>query len=508
MIPKIIVLLIIYLVFFSHNDYSIYSFQNQCLFSSSEHDKLLNYNINNINNITNFSIPLSKCDNSFIGKEIFFELSNISYIINYRFNIIQVEYNILFYHQNLTLIIPSDLNLNYNLHLICHLNIIKSNSSIDSLAFIHLNRYFKCIEYVNIKEKILFGIIIYDSNNFTSCVNFTQYFFNENVFNYNNCYNQNDKLFQPLLLKKSYYLNNKNISNLKKLYTSKPECNTKKNIAKRKEEWTFANIYNHYFCFCYGYNCLYHYFFNYENRTQICKYKFYLSLIEEHKNLYNKTDYLLADFTGDFQSLDDAYPIFKELIKLKKNAYYMTINKLLFQKNKVNEYFNNHIIKGNFINGDFLEKYFGLILRLKAVISGAEYFSFNNLFYEINYITFISLTHGLNYFKKNLFKSYYGNNRYNKLVISTSDKIISLALKNGWKEADLIKICLPKWDKLDKMKKNKNKIKNRSIFFFFTWREWKENINEEAKLSSQYFQKIIELFIYLYIAINGFNLNN
>ena len=43
------------------------------------------------------------------------------------------------------------------------------------------------------------------------------------------------------------------------------------------------------------------------------------------------------------------------------------------------------------------------------------------------------------------------------------------------------------------MKKNKNKIKNRSIFFFFTWREWKENINEEAKLSSQYFQKIIEL---------------
>ena len=171
----------------------------------------------------------------------------------------------------------------------------------------------------------------------------------------------------------------------------------------------------------------------------------------------------------------------------------MTINNLLFQNNNVNEYFNNHIIKGNFINGDFLEKYFGLILRLKAVISGAEYISFNNLFYEISYITFISLTHGLNYFKKNLFKSYYGNNRYNKLVISTSEKIISLALKNGWKEVDLIKICLPKWDKLDKMKKNENKLKNRSVFFFFTWREWKENINEEAKLSSQYFQKIIEL---------------
>ena len=204
MIPKIFILLIIYLVFFSHNDYSIYSFQNQCLLSSSEHDKLLNYNVNNIINANNFSIPLSKCDNSFNIKEIFFQISNISYIINYRFNIIQVEYNILFNHKNLTLIIPSDLSLNYNLHLICHLNINKSNSRIDSLPFIHLNRYFKCIEYVNIKEKILFGVIIYDSNNFSSCVNFTQYFFNENIFNYNNCYNQNDKLFQPLLLKKSY----------------------------------------------------------------------------------------------------------------------------------------------------------------------------------------------------------------------------------------------------------------------------------------------------------------
>ena len=313
--------------------------------------------------------------------------------------------------------------MNYNLHLICHLHIIKSNSSIDSLAFIHLNRYFKCIEYVNIKEKILFGVIIY-----YSCINFTQYFFNENIFNYTKCYNQNDKLFQPLFLKKYYYKNNKNISNLKKLYISKPECNTKSNIAKKKEEWTFVNIYNHYFCFCYGHNCLYHNFLNHENTTQICKYKFYLSLIEESQNLYNKTDYLLADFPGDFQSLDDAYPIFKKLIKLKQSAYYMTINKIIFQKNNVKDYLKKHIIIGNIINGDFLEKYFGLILRLKAVISGAEYISFNNLFYEIKYITFISLTHGLNYFKQNLFKSYYGSNRYNKLVISTSDKIISLGI--------------------------------------------------------------------------------
>ena len=233
--------------------------------------------------------------------------------------------------------------------------------------------------------------------------------------------------------------------------------------------------------------------YNYRNITQICKYKFYLSLIDENQNLYNKTDYLLADFPGDFQSFDDAYPIFKELIKLKKKAYYMTINKKIFSKMNVNKYMNQFIIKGNMINGDFLEKYFGLILRLKAVISGAEYFYFNNLFYNIDFITFISLTHGINYFKANLFNSYYGSNRYNKLVISTSGKIIFLAKKYGWKDINLIKICLPKWDKFDNIKNKKIKRKNRSIFFFFTWRQWKKNINEEVILKSQYFQKIVEL---------------
>ena len=258
-------------------------------------------------------------------------------------------------------------------------------------------------------------------------------------------------------------------------------------------EWKFLNIYNHYFCYCKGNNCLYYNLLNYNNSTQICKYKFYLNLIEENKYLYNKTDYLLADFPGDFQSLDDAYPVFKKLIKLRKSAYYMTINKRIFQKKNDDDFLNAHIIKGNMINGDFLEKHFDLILRLKAVVSGAEYFSFYNIFYNIEYITFISLTHGLNYFKANLFQSYYGSDRYNKIVISTSDKIINLAKKYGWKENNLIKICLPKWDNLDKNKKRKHKSKKKSIFFFFTWRLWKKNILDKEKIISDYFQNIIKL---------------
>ena len=65
MIQKILVLLLIYLFFFSRNDYSIYSFQKQCLLSSYKQDRFENYNINDIININNFSIPLYKCDNAF-----------------------------------------------------------------------------------------------------------------------------------------------------------------------------------------------------------------------------------------------------------------------------------------------------------------------------------------------------------------------------------------------------------------------------------------------------------
>ena len=500
MFHKIIVLLIIHLFFFSNFEYSINSLFNtkNCIYSSDivqhlDNNNKINDDIINSNKL-NFSFSLSAYNHSFNAKNIYFKIANISYILNFRFNIIQVEYLILFHHENYSLIIPSDLSLNNNLHLICHIKKIDSNLSIDSLAFIYLNKYFKCIEYVNIKEKINFGIIIYESQNSTSCTYITQHLFNDEIFNYNKCYEQNEKFFRPYYLKKKFYLMKKSSSlSLPKLYIKKPEFKSKSNIALSNNEWKFINLYNNYFCLCQGYNCLYYNLLNHGNQTQICKYNFYLNLIEENKYLYNKTDYLLADFPGDFQSLDDAYPIFQKLINLKKNAYYMTINKQILENVNIKSNLNNHIIKGNMINGDFLEKYFTLFLKLKAVISGAEYFSFSNLFYYIDYITFISLTHGINYFKAYLYKTYYGYNIYNKLVISTSEKIISLATQNGWKQNDLIKICLPKWDKIDEFRKKRFKSKNKSIFFFFTWRSLKQGITEEMVLKSDYFQNILGL---------------
>lgn len=59
-------------------------------------------------------------------------------------------------------------------------------------------------------------------------------------------------------------------------------------------------------------------------------------------------------------------------------------------------------------------------------------------------------------------------------------------MRYGWKEENIIKICLPKWDKYDKIK---NKEIEKSIFIFFTWRQLKK----EKNISSKYINNIIKL---------------
>ena len=323
MIQKIIVLLIIIVVSFLFQlDDLIYLFRKNYLNMHPKRKKIENKNIKNndiINlNYSNALFSIFDQDNSLNLTNIFYKFSNYSYIFNFNFNIIKVEYNIFFHYKNNSIITPSDLTLYYDLHLVCHIIRSNSNISIDSLPSIKLNKFFHCIEFVNINEKIKFGIKLYKTINQTHFINFTHYFFNDNVFNYNKSFCSNNEFFHPSYIEKEYYLNNmNNTMNLKNLYSKPPIYSPITNISNKYNEWIFLNIYNHYFCFCRGNNCLYN-LLNYQNDAQLCKYKFYLNLIEENKYLYNKTDYLLADFPWNYQSFDDAFPVFINLIKLKK----------------------------------------------------------------------------------------------------------------------------------------------------------------------------------------------
>ena len=151
------------------------------------------------------------------------------------------------------------------------------------------------------------------------------------------------------------------------------------------------------------------------------------------------------------------------------------------------------------IDGDFLQKYLTLILMLKCVVSGGGVnFNFiNNIFYNIDYITYICAGHGVSFFKYFLYEesSCYGKNRYDKILLPPSKILIEVSKKYGWEDHNIIKINLPRWDRYNNLYKEKA-LFNKSIFIMFTWRL----IKKGKLISNLYFKNILNL-------INNKNLN-
>ena len=439
------------------------------------------------------------------GNNEFIKLFYITYYYSFKYKIIKVEYTFGFFDKYNNLIIPSDLVLYQKLHILCHIEIVNSNISINSLAHIYQNSYYKCIEFSNNNESAQYGIKIHQKKDGNEKIEwYNIYLFKQNIFNFNGFIYINDKIFDPLILHKIYnsfidLMDNKHINitlKLKNSYISYPYSSLKRFTIKNDNIWEFKNIYNNYFCFCKGFNCL-----NLEN-MQKCKYFFYLNIIDNNRKIFNKTDYLFIDFIFNELSSDDAYPIFKKMADNHLPVHYMTERLDIYNEYCYHEYSCLKIIlvnKKNYtINGDFLEKYLTLFLKLKQVISGGGiYFNyFNNIFYNIEYITYICISHGISYFKSFLYDAFscYGHKIYDKLLLPSSSKLISVAKKFGWKDEDIIKMNLPKWDKYNNEEnssfiKANYKNKKKSIFLMFTWRDIKKNKN----ISNYYFLNLFNL---------------
>ena len=280
---------------------------------------------------------------------------------------------------------------------------------------------------------------------------------------------------------------------LRKLYFLKPILDLKRNIVRADEKWNFANIFNEYFCFCKGSNCLN------MKVSNSCKYYFYLHLIDLNSEVYKKTDFLLMDFILEKYSSDDVFPIFEKMINYNLNAHYLTEKKEIYQKYCDKKKYCNSVIYVKYnnytINDDFLEKHLSLILKLRQVLSsvGVNINFINNIFYNIDYITYICIGHGVSFFKDYLYRSYYGPGNFDKLLIPNSEKLISITKKYGWKEENLIKFNLPRWDKyiITNISLNYNlKINySNSIFIMFTWR----NLKNGERISSFYINNILNL---------------
>ena len=395
------------------------------------------------------------------------------------------------------MILPSDLALIYNLHIICFLK-INNYINIYSLANIEEDRLFKCTEFLNLHENFHLGVIIYkiDKKGFLKN-DYKLFYLNKRIFNYDT---KDDDIFNITKLVNQYnYSFNQSMnediikeSKLKQLYILKPFGNLKRNFINSENNWNFLNIFNYYFCYCKGISCL-----NIKI-SNICKYFFYIYIIDNNRNVYEKTDFLFMDFILEKYSSDDVYPIFQEMINKNISSHYLTEKKKIYEKYCKGKKVCDSVIyvneKSYKINDEFLENHLTLILKLDKVISsvGVNITFINNIFYNIDYITYICVGHGVSFFKYYLYKEYYGPNNFDKLLIPNSDLLISCTKKYGWKEENLIKMNLPRWDKYNHEKRQirgKGNMNENSVFFMFTWRELKTNKN----VTLSYFENIIKI---------------
>lgn len=463
---------------------------------------LLNYiknkNKNNFIIKINKKINYTKLNKIKYFENLSFNISLINYSFSLKYKIAKLEYYIGFYGSHHNLKTPSHLTLYHNLHIFCITNEINQNINVVSIATVDKNKFYKCIEYIHINDTIKLGFSIFKNKKYIEY--FKKFLFTNIIINYNKLIFLNENEFEPYLqlvlfekLKLRIKINDKEQNKkenlqLKQSYYKNPTFLIKYFSTLNESKWYFNNIFNNYFCFCKSSitsKCLY------KSLKQNCKYHLYLNIIDNSRNIFNKTDYLFADFYSTDTAPGESYLIFNEMNKRKINVHYMTKREDIYKNfSNYNYTSKNQIIFDSFkINGNFLEKYLEIILKLKSAISGAKIISINNIFYNIEYITYICLGHGISYLKDFLYKDYYSCYIYDKILIPNSKLIISNAKKFGWKDKNIIKIGLPRWDIFTDNNRELRPFQKKSIFTMFTWRELKDGKN----ISKYYLKNILKL---------------
>ena len=435
-------------------------------------------------------------------KNKYFNITSLNYTFSNKFSKIKFQFIFGIFDKNKTLISPSDFTLYSRMSVLCFITI--NDTTIYSLPQIIGNQYYECIEYFDIDEIPQFGLHFYPqrSKSFLT-LNFNFYKF----VNLNDTKHRNDTIFDPDFINNEYNkIAEKTKSKetyraniLKRSYIREPIANLKRSVHRQSKKggWIFKNIYNNYFCFCVGKSCV-------KGETkQMCKLHFYKYVIDIHRDLYPKTDFIFVDFI--FRSLpsDDTYPVFEEMINQNLSAHYITekpeLNKLYCQNKDKCQTILPMNMASYFKFGEFVEKYLTLILKLKSVISckQSSFHYLSYLFYQIEYITYICVGHGVDFFKDYLFGPYriYGSKINNKILIPPSKVLVDLAVNRGWKEEDIIKINLPRWDRFSNTNFTfSGNIDPNSILVMFTWRytKWWFGYQDLSKLYHENIIKLLE----------------
>ena len=95
---------------------------------------------------------------TFDNNYTFFNINYLIFFFSFKFKTAKVEYRFGLYDNNSNLIIPSENRLYKNISIMCHIKVENKNINIESLAGIYKDKYYRCIDFFNINEKINFGI--------------------------------------------------------------------------------------------------------------------------------------------------------------------------------------------------------------------------------------------------------------------------------------------------------------------------------------------------------------
>ena len=475
---------------------------------------IINSKIKNNFNFKENIFPFNKFETG--ENNTYFNITKIDYIFSAEFNVVQVEYYIGVYDKNGNLIIPSDMAFYSDIHLMCNIKVPSLNLTIDSMASIYKDKYHKCVEFFKISEQARFGLKIYKTNE--NMDNKYFFLFDEQRFNFNNYTFRNDEYFNPNVIKQNYDklladFDDMRINETLKLrqsYETYPYSVLKREALLSNNKWLYRNLYNTHFCMCKGELCLT------QNITEKCKYYFYVSIIDFNRDVYPKTEYIFMDFVKADLSSDDTYPVFKEMIIKGYPAHYITGNLDIYKEHCGDDLYCDKILLApkdlKPIYGDFLEKYIFIFFKLKAMISGRPSFN-TDLFYDMEYCTYVCVGHGICYFKDWLFnpERIYGIRRNDKIILPDSDILVDIIKKFGWKEEDIFRVNLPRWDRLYDMeqenlieaeKEKEERIKNQQILSQTLNNQISQNIQNNYFQENNTYQNITQNIQNSNIALN------
>jgi len=199
-------------------------------------------------------------------------------------------------------------------------------------------------------------------------------------------------------------------------------------------------------------------------------------------SIYRKPKYLIfIDFYNNpFCNDINAYLLFKHYIKINEtNAVYVINNsselyKSLLKKNKT-----KNLIPVN-DTSNFYKVMYPYLLNSKIIVNSYVYYDIQKIVNKVNYLKYLFITHAIGYFKTKIISPQLDTLKESKrnIIISSPFEYEFYKHKLKYKDEYMHKAGLPRYDRLNLIKRNKSE--NKCILISFTYRKYSNTIYNKS----------------------------